>query len=150
MAEEAIGFMGWAMLGWFIWLIADTGPVYAEDAVTIDYTSANVTWDAPTERENGDPMPSEELLFYELHVNQLPVYEGDIVVYEVSSDRTQYDLQLLANECFTVTMYAAATGSPSCKPEQQYVLSAPSNAVTHCTGEASMGMHPNPPKELGL
>lgn len=142
-AEDFIVALGWAIFIWLLWLILDASPAQAQE-----YETASVAWEAPTERENGDPLPPEELLFYELHVNQLPAYEGENDVYNVSSDRTQHDIQLVADQCFTITMYAAATGSPACRPEQQYLLSQPSNAVEHCTGSASNTSPPKPPTEF--
>lgn len=140
--EESICALGWAFLGWFIWLIIDTQqPVYAQEV-------ARVSWDHVTSRENGDVLPPEELLFYEIHVREEPAGESDLDIYDVSSDVSQYDIHLLANKCYTVTAYAAATGSPSCKPEQQYLLSAPSEVVNHCTGDATLVADPNPPRDF--
>lgn len=141
MAEEVLTVVAWVVFVWCLWLFAESAPAQEVDTV-------QVSWDRPTERENGDPMPAEEILFYELHVNQVPVYEGEIVKYDISADRTSHQIQVLANECFTFTMYAAATGTPSCKPEQQYLLSAPSSVVTHCSGGGSFLDPPYPPREF--
>lgn len=139
--EEVITGVGWLMLVWYVWLVAPT-PAQAQE-----YETVTVSWDHVTHRENGDELPPEDLLFYEVHVNQLPVYEGDIVVHEISPDKNQHPIQVLASECYTFTAYAAATGSPSCS-SQQYLLSAPSEAITHCTGEGTLYPPPNPPREF--
>lgn len=135
--DTAIEYMVWGAFIGMVYLIFGSTSVVAQE-----YRQATVSWDAVTAREDGEAIPPEELLFYEIRVQD---NKGNpAVVYEVSPVRTAYDIQLLANECFKITAFAAATGSPACKPEQQYLLSRPSETVTSCGG----GMEPLPPREF--
>jgi hypothetical protein len=112
------------------------------------YDTVKLTWDRPTEREDGSPIEDaeagHEILFFQVRAVSQPTDGSDahIIEQEVAGDQLALDIQVLADECYEFTVATAASPGPACQPAVGYQMSHPSNAVTNCS------YRPNPPRDF--
>lgn len=139
----------------FVWALFILACFFAIDAVTkanaqAAFETVSISWDPVTTREDGSEIGSEEgnqLLYYVAKAE--PQGEGGAAEpfeVEIGPEKTQFDIQVVANECYTFTMYSVASPGPACKPEQHYQMSAPSNTATNCVDTS---LRPEPPRDFG-
>lgn len=98
----------------------------------VEQSLHKLTWKAPNERTNGDPLPPEEIVGYK--VERINDAGSVLETVELGSDTLELAITLIPNECMVYKAYAIATdGSPpSENMESGTLTSEPTDAIRIC------------------